>query len=75
MLNERIYYSIRESDTNICDIAENLGFKPDNIKNIKDHVFYQKHKLNQYVSLRETSEYKRFDPYLQPAVAWKRLEI
>ena len=34
-----------------CDIAENLGFKADNIKNVKDHVFYQKHELNQYVSL------------------------
>ena len=71
---DQIYDSIRESDTDICDIAENLGFKADNIKNVKDHVFYQKHELDQYVSLGEVSEYKRFDPYIQQALAWKRLE-
>ena len=73
-LADQIYHSIRESDTDICDIAENLGFKADNIKNVKDHVFYQKHELDQYVSLGEASEYKRFDPYIQQALAWKRLE-
>ena len=71
---DQIYDSIRESDTDICDIAENLGFKADNIQNVKDHVFYQKHELDQYVSLGEASEYKRFDPYIQQALAWKRLE-
>ena len=73
-LADQIYDSIRESDTDICDIAENLGFKTDNIKKVKDHVFYQKHELDQYVSLGEASEYKRFDPYIQQALAWKRLE-
>ena len=73
-LADQIYDSIRECDTDICDIAENLGFKADNIKNVKDHVFYQKHELDQYVSLGEASEYKRFDPYIQQALAWKRLE-
>lgn len=73
-LADQIYDSIRESDTDICDIAENLGFKADNIKKVKDHVFYQKHELDQYVSLGEASEYKRFDPYIQQALAWKRLE-
>ena len=38
-LADQIYESIRESDTDICDIAQNLGFKADNIKNLKDHVF------------------------------------
>ena len=38
-LADQIYDSIRESDTGICDIAQNLGFKADNIKNVKDHVF------------------------------------
>lgn len=38
-LADQIYESIRESDTEICNIAQNLGFKVDNIKNIKDHVF------------------------------------
>ena len=73
-LADQIYDSIRECDTDICDIAENLGFKADNIKNVKDHVFYQKHELDQYVSLGEAPEYKRFDPYIQQALGWKRLE-
>ena len=68
-LADQIYDLIRESNMNICDIAENLGFKADNIKNVKDHVFYQKHELDQYVSLGEASEYKRFDPYIQQALA------
>ena len=38
-LADQMYDSIRECDTDICDIAENLGFKADNIKNVKDHVF------------------------------------
>lgn len=42
-LADQIYDSIRECDKDICDITENLGFKADNIKNVKDHVFYQKH--------------------------------
>ena len=37
-----------ECDTDICDIAENLGFKADNIKNVKDHVFYNKHYLDRF---------------------------
>ena len=73
-LADQMYDSIRECDTDICDIAKNLGFKADNIKNVKDHVFYQKHELDQYVSLGEASEYKRFDPYIHQALAWKRLE-
>ena len=38
-LAEEIYDSIRDCDTDICDIAKNLGFKADNIKNVKDHIF------------------------------------
>lgn len=30
-LGEKIYDSIRESDTDICDIAQNLGFKADKV--------------------------------------------
>ena len=44
-LAEQIYDFIRECDTDICDIAQNLGFKADNIKNVKDHVFYNEHDL------------------------------
>ena len=69
-LADQIYDSIRECDTDICDIAENLGFKADNIKNVKDHVFYNKH----YLDRVEPVEYRRFDANIQQALAWKRLE-
>ena len=63
---------IRESDTDISDIASNLGFKADNIKNIKDHLFYNEHDLDRYGP--DEFEHKRFDATLQQALAWKRLE-
>ena len=71
-LAEEIYDSIRECDTDICDIAENLGFKADNIKNVKDHVFYNEHDLDRYGPAE--IEHKRFDATLEQALAWKRLE-
>ena len=71
-LADQIYYSIRESDTDICDIAQNLGFKADNIKNVKDHVFYNEHDLDRYGP--DEIEHKRFDATLEQALAWKRLE-
>ena len=45
-LAEKIYNSIRESDTDISDIASHLGIKKKNIKNVKDHIFYNSHKLD-----------------------------
>ncbi len=72
ILAEKIYDSIRECDTDICDVAENLGFKVDNIKNVKDHVFYNKHDLDRYGP--DEIEHKRFDATLEQALAWKRLE-
>lgn len=35
-LADQIYDSVRNCDTYICDIAESLGFKADNIRNVKD---------------------------------------
>ena len=72
LLAEKVYDSIRESDTDICDIAQNLGFKADNIKNVKDHVFNNEHNLDRYGP--DDIEHKRFDATLQQALAWKRLE-
>ena len=72
-LANQIYESIRESDTDISDIATNLGFKPENVQKIKEHVFINKHHLDRYGP--EETEYKRFDPILQQALAWKRLEV
>jgi hypothetical protein len=72
-LAEKIYDSIREWDTDICDIAENLGFKADNLKNVKDHVFYNKHYLDR-LAPAEPVEHRRFDANIQQDLAWKRLE-
>lgn len=69
-LADQLYDSIRNSDTDICDVAENLGFKADNIKNVKEHVFYNEHDLDKY----DDFERKRFDSDLLQALAWKRLE-
>ena len=70
-LADQIYESIRECDTDICNIAKNLGFKAENIKNVKEHVFYSEHDLDRYPG---NIERKQFDPDLQQALAWKRLE-
>jgi hypothetical protein len=72
-LAEQIYDSIKKCDTDICDIAANLGFKANNIKNVKDHVFYNEHDLDRYAPSVPV-EHRRFDASLQQALAWKRLE-
>ena len=41
-----MYDLVREWDTDICDIATKIGFKADNIKNVKDHIFYKEHVLD-----------------------------
>lgn len=47
-------------------IAKNTGFTVEEIRRIRNHVFYEKHDLD--------SGYKRFDPDYDMAVAWKRLQ-
>lgn len=64
-LADQLYDSIRECDTDIYDIAANLGFKTDKIKKVKNHIFYEEHELDQYIFLGEKSEYKIFDPNFQ----------
>ena len=64
--------SIREFDMDICDIAENLSSKADNIKNVKDHVFYNEHDLDRYGP--DEIEHKRFDATLEQDLAWKCIE-
>ena len=41
----------------------------DNIKNVKDHVFYNEHDLDRYGP--DEIEHKRFDATLEQALAWK----
>ena len=71
----QMYDLIRKSDTDICDIASNLGFNADNIKQLKDHIFYNDHYLDRYQNQREKNpKYDRFEPNLAQALAQKRLE-
>lgn len=46
-LIKKIYNSIKEFNTNVWDIAENIDFKVNNLKNVKDHVFYNQYLLIQ----------------------------
>jgi len=59
-LGDQIYELIKESDADICDSIQNLGFTADNIKNLKDLVFYNEHNLDQYGL--DQIEHKQFDP-------------
>jgi len=74
-LAEQMYNSIRDNHKDISDIAGNLEFKADNIKNVKDHVFYKEHVLDRYAHLGDDPVVQRFDPDLKQALAWKRFEI
>ena len=62
-LAEKIYDSIKEYNTYVYDIIENLGFKAHNIKKVKDHVFYNQHYLDWYGP--DNADYKRFNVTLE----------
>lgn len=71
-LAQKIYDSIRECDRDVCDIAQNLGFKAKNIKNVKARVFYNQHYLDRHGPYQ--IDYKRFDATLEQALSWKHLQ-
>ena len=71
-LADQLYKEIRESNLDVSDISKNSGLKVQNIKNCKDHVFFNKHILDRYGP--SETEYKRFDSNLQQALAWNRLK-
>ena len=47
------FIQLKSMDIYSYDITQNIDFKADNLKNLKDHVFYNKHYLDQYISLGE----------------------
>ena len=73
-LANQIYDDIRECDSNSHKIAENLNDKAENVPKIKEHVFINSHILDRYKDLGLEPEVKQFDPSLNQALAWKRLE-
>lgn len=62
---EKYYEKIRETD-DIKAISKSSGMSENDIEQIKNHVFYNKHKLYD-------GTVDKFDPDYDMAVAWKRL--
>lgn len=73
-VSEEIYDNIRESATDTIDIAANLGLKPENVQKVKDHGFYNKHKLDRFVP--EEIEYKRLESgtHIAEDITWIKHE-
>jgi len=71
-LADELYKEIRANDNDIAIIAKNLGYKENNIRNCKEHIFSRCNYLDRFKN--EPVEYRQFDNDLQQALAWKRLE-
>jgi len=63
---EKVYSKIRVADTDVASIAKNTGISASKIERIKDHLFNQKHILDDGLRL--------FDADPEIANAWSRLE-
>lgn len=61
----RYYGLVRSMKTDCKRIAQNTEFKEEDIKRIKNHIFYKKHKLE--------SGIKRFAPDYEMGQSWQRL--
>jgi len=63
---ELFYEEVRHRHGDEEKIAKNTGFRIDDIKEIKLHMFFNKYDLGE-------DEPKRFDPDYDQAVSWQRL--
>ena len=63
---EKVYNQIRATKTDVADIAKNTGISQSKIARIKDHLFNQKHILDDGL--------RSFDADPDIANAWGRLE-
>lgn len=64
--SEVYYESVRKMTTDVENIAKNTGFDVQDIKRIKEHIFYKEHDLG------ETKK-RRFHPSYDMAQSWQRL--
>ncbi len=71
---DEAYDAIRESTTDVQSIAENTGFREENIQNIKDHLYNNEHLLDRYVDYGIPATMGRFDSDISIAESWSRLE-
>jgi hypothetical protein len=69
------YERIRLSRTDVRAIARATGYKVQNIRKIKQHLFVKRHLLDRYVEQGIPAQHARFDPYLPIAEAWDRLAL
>ncbi len=63
---EKVYNQIRATETDVANIAKNTGISESKIARIKDHLFNQKHILDDGLRI--------FDADPEIANAWNRLE-
>ena len=63
---QRYYGLVRSMKTDCQRIAQNTGFRVEDIKRVKRHVFYDVHELYD-------GEIRRFDPSYHMAQSWQRL--
>lgn len=61
-----LYMNIRNSNSDVTRIAENINIPDFQVQRVKDHVFHNSHQLDRGVA--------KFDPDLEIANAWNRLE-
>jgi len=60
------YEEVRKRKSDIAAIAENTGLAADDIRKIKEHIFFNEYDLGDEVPTR-------FDPLYDIAVSWQRL--
>jgi len=60
------YDEVRKRTGDIEKIAHNTGFSVEDVKKIKDHMFFNKYDLDR-------NEPSRFDPDYDQSVSWQRL--
>ncbi len=70
---DELYESIRGCSTDVEEIARQTGFKPENIREVKEHLFLRMHWLDLYEEIGVPGEWGRFDSLREIAEAWQRL--
>ena len=70
-LAKKLYDDFCKDNKDVSEIAEKNTLKKENVQKCKYHIFNNEHLLDQYEELGEPAEYKRFDPNLKQALAWK----
>jgi hypothetical protein len=69
-----LYETIRRSAADVEAISRQTGWKPQNIQNVKDHLFFAVHWLDLYEDLGVPGEWSRFDSSLEIVASWQRLQ-